>query len=208
MSHENRTRSPAKSAATMGDARTAVVEGVQLAHRVSGAGVPVILIHAAGLADFFAPLYSWDSDRRPGTTVPRTAAPSGPPPGPRGRPLLGWRDRPRTGPPVAPVRGDAVGAGAVASSPCLGDAGRHRRPAGVRGLSRRREVDRHRHLPRRGLRTGPPVRGRPAPTHRCPKACSRGRRHPVHRRSTLGRPVGLRSADVVRAQDAGDECPR
>lgn len=36
--------------------QTVVVDGVEIAYRVVGDGAPVVLIHAAGLADFFAPL--------------------------------------------------------------------------------------------------------------------------------------------------------
>ena len=36
--------------------QTVVVDGVELACRVAGDGTPLILVHAAGLADFFAPL--------------------------------------------------------------------------------------------------------------------------------------------------------
>ena len=46
----------------MSDLKTALVGGVELAYRVVGSGQPVVLIHAAGLADFFAPLV--DSDLR------------------------------------------------------------------------------------------------------------------------------------------------
>lgn len=42
----------------MDDLQIAVVDGVELAYRVAGDGAPVVLIHAGGLADFFAPLYS------------------------------------------------------------------------------------------------------------------------------------------------------
>lgn len=41
----------------MSEMRATVAEGVELAYRVDGEGTPVILIHAAGLADFFAPLH-------------------------------------------------------------------------------------------------------------------------------------------------------
>ena len=40
--------------------QTAVLDGLEIAYRVPGRGAPVILIHAAGLADFFTPLA--DSD--------------------------------------------------------------------------------------------------------------------------------------------------
>lgn len=40
--------------------QTVVVDGLEIAYRVAGRGAPVILIHAAALADFFAPLA--DSD--------------------------------------------------------------------------------------------------------------------------------------------------
>jgi len=36
--------------------QTVVVDDGELACRVGGGGTPVVLIHAAGLADFFAPL--------------------------------------------------------------------------------------------------------------------------------------------------------
>ena len=38
------------------DMQTVVVDDGELACRVGGGGTPVVLIHAAGLADFFAPL--------------------------------------------------------------------------------------------------------------------------------------------------------
>jgi 3-oxoadipate enol-lactonase len=40
----------------------ALVGGAEIAYRVSGDGPPMVLIHAAGLADFFKPLV--DSDLR------------------------------------------------------------------------------------------------------------------------------------------------
>ena len=48
----------------MNDLRTARVEGVQLAYRVVGDGEPVLLVHAAGLAEWFAPLVESDLRRR------------------------------------------------------------------------------------------------------------------------------------------------
>ena len=40
--------------------QTVVVDGATIAYRIAGRGDPVILIHAAGLADFFAPLATSD----------------------------------------------------------------------------------------------------------------------------------------------------
>ena len=42
----------------------AVVDGTQIAYRVVGDGPPVVLVHAAGLADFFAPLQNSVLQRR------------------------------------------------------------------------------------------------------------------------------------------------
>lgn len=42
----------------------AVVDGTELAYRVGGRGPAVVLIHAAGLADFFSPLYDSDLQRQ------------------------------------------------------------------------------------------------------------------------------------------------
>lgn len=44
--------------------QTVVVDGTELAYRVAGDGPPVVLIHAAGLADFFAPLHDSDLQQR------------------------------------------------------------------------------------------------------------------------------------------------
>jgi pimeloyl-ACP methyl ester carboxylesterase len=44
--------------------QTVVVDGIQIAFRVAGDGPPVVLIHAAGLADFFAPLQNSVLQRR------------------------------------------------------------------------------------------------------------------------------------------------
>lgn len=48
----------------MNEPQIATVDDVELAYRVAGEGAPVILIHAAGLADFFAPLYDSDLQHR------------------------------------------------------------------------------------------------------------------------------------------------
>ena len=46
------------------DMQTAVVDGTLIAYQVAGDGPPVVLIHAAGLADFFAPLQQSVLQRR------------------------------------------------------------------------------------------------------------------------------------------------
>ena len=55
----------------------AVVDGMEIAYRVAVQGPPVVLIHAAGLADFFAALHSpeWRCHQL-GPTVMELAGPS------------------------------------------------------------------------------------------------------------------------------------
>ena len=217
----------------MADLETARVGGVELAYRVVGSGEPVVLIHAAGLADFFAPLVDSDLRNRVQVISYHRVGYGGSSPAARGTLISDQAEHCRgllhhLGHSSAHVVGHSSG-GVIAlelarrsphcvatlsllepSLPVPGSASLAAtviQPAFAAYLAGAKATAIDTFLA--GV-CGPglPIAGRPAPTRRCPKPCRRGRRHPVHRRGALGRAMGLRPADVVRAQDAGAECPR